>query len=69
MIEVASSAIAAIGYDVRSCTLLVRFTSGETYGYLDAPVGLLAEFIAAPSKGRFFHEHVDGRFRYERLVA
>ena len=69
MVPVASSAIAEVGYDAVSRTLLVRFRSGGVYAYLDAPPQLHADFLAAPSKGRFFHDRVDGAFRYVRLRA
>ena len=67
MVEVASTAIAAVGHDAASRTLVVCFRSGETYAYLDAPRAVYDAFLAAPSKGRFFQAEVAGAFRYVRL--
>ena len=67
MVDVHSTAIAAVGHDAGSCTLWVRFRSGETYAYLQAPRRLYDAFLGAPSKGRFFRAEVAPAFRYVRL--
>ena len=64
---VASSAIAAIGYDPASRTLFVRFRAGGLYAYLDVPPETARAFEAAPSKGGFFQDEIDPAFRYVRL--
>ena len=64
-----SSALAAVGYDADSRTLLVRFRSGEAYAYLDVPAEVHAGLLAAPSKGRFFQARIDPVFRFVRLEA
>ena len=69
MTPVTSSAIAAIGHDPETRTLLVRFRSGETYGYLEVSPEVFKAFLTAASKGRFFHERIDPAFRYVRLEA
>lgn len=69
MTAVESRAIAEVGYEARSRTLLVRFRSGEAYAYLDVPAAVHDDFLAAPSKGRFFQAEVDPAFRFVRLEA
>lgn len=69
LIHVVSSNIAAIGYDERSHTLVVRFhSSGRLYGYRGVPVTVYQSFLAAASKGRFFAHFIRGRYPYG-LVA
>ena len=62
-----SEALAAAGYDAGRRALLIRFRSGTTYAYLGADAGLLDRLLAAPSKGRFFHAEIDGRYAFERV--
>ena len=62
-----SSALAAVGYDAATGTLLVRFRSGEAYAYLDVPPEAHAALMTAPSKGRFFQAEIDPAYRYVRL--
>lgn len=66
MIDVASSQIAALGYDEPSQTLVVQFTTnprkdqveGDVYRYANVDRELYAEFAAAESKGRFFKDWI-----------
>jgi hypothetical protein len=50
---VASSAVAAIGYDGRSEEAYVRFVAGGTYAYGSVSPALWEYFRTAASKGRF----------------
>ena len=50
---VASSAVAAIGYDERAQEAYVRFVGGATYAYERVSPTLWEFFRTAPSKGRF----------------
>jgi len=65
---VESSAILRIHYQAKERELLVTFVSGKTYVYENVPQSLYDAFMAAPSYGRFFNEHVRDRFPY-RLVS
>lgn len=62
-----SSAIAALAYDAAGERLCVRFRSGQAYAYAAVPADVFEAFVAAPSKGRFFHARIDGRYAYRRL--
>lgn len=62
-----STAVAALAYDAADEILRVRFRSGQAYAYADVPAAVFAAFLAAPSKGRFFHAEIDRRYAYRRL--
>lgn len=66
-IAVDSSAIAAIGYDEDSCTLLVEFIKSGSYHYEGVSLETYEVFLGAESKGRFFQQNVKGRFAYSKI--
>ncbi len=54
-----SSMIAAYDYDADMRVLHLRFRlSGEVRSYQAVPPELAAEFVEAPSKGKFFHNKI-----------
>jgi hypothetical protein len=57
--------IDSIGFEKN--VLEVRFCNGGLYQYLDVPESVLAELMRAGSKGRFFNQHVRGRYPALRL--
>ena len=62
MQPVESSAILAAGYDQDANVLAVQFVShlmdGMTYMFRPVPQEVWEAFLEAPSKGKFFHEHI-----------
>jgi KTSC domain len=60
-IPVESSAIAAISYNVAE-TMEIEFTDGSVYSFPGFSPVELAQFLAAPSKGRYFNSNIRGRF-------
>ena len=64
---VASSMIAAIGYDEEAETLEVEFTSGAVYRYRGVDLDVFEDFCAAPSKGRFFNRHIRDAYPWESV--
>lgn len=64
---VVSSMMAGIGYDPAAQILEIEFRTGGTYQYFDVPADAYDALQAASSKGRFFHAHIDGCFRYRRV--
>jgi KTSC domain len=64
--SVRSRSLTSAGYDERSRTLEVEFTNGSIYQYLDVPVGVYHELLAAESLGRYLNEHIRNRYRYLR---
>lgn len=67
MIHVNSSNIDAIGYDLASQEVYVRFLNGSLYVYRGVPEFLYDEFKAAPSYGSFLHRNIKNAYPYERL--
>ena len=57
-IPVSSSTIAAVGYDVESSTLGVRFHSGMDYHYFQVPKEVFDGFLTAGSCGQYFDQYV-----------
>lgn len=69
-VPVESTMLDSIGYEKN--VLEVRFNNGGLYQYLDVPESTLAGLMRADSKGRFFNEHIRGRYpavRLERQAA
>jgi len=62
MIFVNSSSIRAVGY--HGGTLFVQFHTSDTiYCHLGAPYAVFVELMHAESKGRYYNEHVRGKYR------
>lgn len=58
LVPVASSDIAAMGYDSSSTELQIQFTTGRIYSYTNVPPDLYTDFVNAPSKGSFFAQFI-----------
>jgi hypothetical protein len=65
---VASSHLASVGYDVAGRTLVIEFGRGQLYAYGGVPPEVAAELVSAPSIGRYFDVHIQGRYPHLRLV-
>ena len=52
---VASSSLAAIGYDDATQTLEVEFTNGHIYQYFDVPRTVFDSLLGSESLGAFFN--------------
>jgi hypothetical protein len=62
MFPINSSAIAAIGYE--NSILAVRFHNNpKTYQLPNVPCSLFLEFLNTPSPGKFFNQHLRGKFK------
>ncbi len=64
--HVSSSAISSVGYDDRSSTLEVEFSSGAVYDYLNVPRRVYRDLLKAPSKGSFVSRRVRDRYPFVR---
>lgn len=62
----ASSNLAAAGYDAEAQTLTIEFHNGETYDYFNVPQGVYAGLMGAGSAGQYFARQIKGRFSYEQ---
>jgi hypothetical protein len=67
MLAMASSSIAAAGYDRDLHALRLRYIGGGTYDYWDVPARVFQALLDAPSKGQFVNWHIKPRYRYTRL--
>jgi hypothetical protein len=65
---VASSSIAAVGFDAEVSTLFVRFHSGGTYRYFGVPASVHAAFVEAESMGAFLQTEIRPRYPAERVA-
>ncbi len=64
--HVSSSAISSVGYDDRSSTLEVEFSSGAVYDYLNVPRRVYRDLLKAPSKGSFVSRRVRDQYPFVR---
>lgn len=67
-VQTDSTMISAYGYDEEARALEVVFRRGGAYRYYDVPPGVFRGLRLAPSKGRYMHEHIIGRYRWVRLA-
>lgn len=63
---VESSAISSVGYDPRSETLEVEFSSGAVYDYYEVPPRVYRALLKAPSKGQYVSRRIRDRYPFER---
>jgi hypothetical protein len=64
---VSSSSIVSVGYDAASETLEIEFQNGSVYQYYNIGQSTFDEFMAAPSKGKFFAYQIRNAFPYSRV--
>ena len=65
--SVASSNIAAVGYDRATETLEVEFVSRSVYQYYNVPRNMYDELMGAGSKGRFLNTYIKNAYPYSRV--
>jgi hypothetical protein len=64
---VASSVIAAIGYDPKYQWLEVELKTGTLYLYREVPARIHQAFMAALSKGSFYNQRIRDDFPFVRV--
>ncbi len=63
--RVASSSIAAVGYDALTQTLEIEFHNGRIYQYFGIPPEMAEAMRAAKSTGAYFNKYVrNGRYEF-----
>ena len=62
MIPVNSSAIAAVGYDGYTLTVIFH-TSDKPYNHPGVPYELFEGLMQAASKGTFYNQHIRGKYK------
>ena len=66
-VNVKSSHLKSVGFDVASRVMEVEFASGDIYQYVDVPIDVFASLVRAPSKGGYFEHFVSERFVHRRV--
>jgi len=56
------------GADYGGGTLIIAFHGGRVYAYSGVPYSEFTGLIHASSHGRYFHEHIKGRYPYRRII-
>jgi len=64
---VESSQIVSIGFVPELETLEIEFKGGKVYRYFEVPGIQHTELMAAESKGKYFGQHIRGKFKFEKL--
>ena len=67
MINVKSSNVAAVGYNVDNSTLQVEFKNGATYQYFDVPEIVFERLRDADSVGRYLATNIKGVYKYSQV--
>ena len=62
-VPIESKALAAVGYSKRLRALEIEFRNGAVYRYLDVSPPVHTALMNAPSKARFYHENIRGKYR------
>ncbi|HLU08558.1 MAG TPA: KTSC domain-containing protein [Oceanobacillus sp.] len=62
--EVESSVIHAVGH---TRVLEIEFESGRVYQYFDVPQDIYDNMLQSDSKGRYFNQHIRGKFPYQEI--
>jgi hypothetical protein len=62
-----SRVIHSFSYHEDDRRLIVRFVGGRVYSYAEVPAEIAKGLASAPSRGRYFGEHVRDRFAFDRL--
>ena len=65
--SVASSNIAAIGYDPVTETLEVQFLNGSIYQHYNVPDNMYNQLMREGSKGRFLNFYIKNAYPYSRV--
>ncbi|MGE6696703.1 KTSC domain-containing protein [Hyphomonas sp. NPDC076900] len=57
-----STAIRHVSYNAQLRRMTITFTSGSSYDYCGVPEQIYLGLISAASAGRYFNDHIDGRY-------
>lgn len=62
--RVESTMLRSVGYDPSTRVLELEFRNGRLYRYGEVDEEIYRELMAAPSKGRYFLDHIDDQYPY-----
>ncbi len=66
-LEVQSSNLKTVAYNVNEKSLEVEFRNGRKYLYKNVPPEIFDGLVGADSIGSFFHKHIRFSFKYEEI--
>ncbi len=66
-INIVSSSISSVGYDIATETLQIEFTRGAIYNYQQVQVRQFCELLFADSIGSHFSKRIAKMYNYEEL--
>lgn len=67
MIPVRSTSISFVGYEPETLILRIVFRDGDTYDYHGVPEITVRQFLASPSKGKYYIRWIKGQFNSVRI--
>ena len=67
LVQVSSSCIRAVGYDVSRQVLIIHFVRGAFYEYSQVPESVHEALLSAESKGKYFTAHVRDVYRANEI--
>ncbi len=62
-----STHLTSVGYDRTTSTLEIEFRDGTVYQYRGVSHTVYRQLMSADSKGRYFAQHIRGRFAFDRV--
>jgi citrate synthase len=65
--KVESTSLASVGYDAETQVLEVEFHSGSIYQYLNVPVEVYNELMAAESHGSYFANFIRNNYQFRQI--
>ena len=66
MINVSSSNLVSVGYDMETKSLVIEFNNG-TYKYFGVPEQIFLDLLDAPSKGIYHHDFIKDVYRFQKI--
>jgi hypothetical protein len=66
--KVTSSDIASVGFDEATGTLEIEFHATGLYRYFSVPKSVFDDLLTTPSPGKYFLQHIKGKFAWEKAV-
>ena len=64
-----STTLLTVSYDEGQALLQLEFCSRAVYQYRNVPTEVHQSLLAAPSKGRYFHQAIRGRYPYRQISS
>jgi hypothetical protein len=60
-----STVLSDVQYDAPTHILTITFKNGRKYNYAKVPPEVYSKLMAAESHGKFFRQHILGKYQYQ----